>query len=182
MTTMTTDRRRRRPIAIAVLTLCGLGVMIPLAWAGWTIAETRGVTRLGQQGVVLQQSDNDCGLAAMEMAGRALGDTTWTAAALAREIPLSRQGVSMLALRDFAQRHGVEAAGWNLRPRDLPGVQCPAIAFIDGHHYVFVERVTSEAVVLEDPALGRVQMPLATFAHRWTGDILLFGRCAGGVR
>jgi len=111
--------------------------------------------------------------------GQALG-TGWTAAQLADEIPLGPRGASMLALQQFAERHGVKAVGWKLDARELTMIRLPAIAFVDGHHYVVVTSVDADRVVMHDPGAGRLQLPTRAFARRWHGEILTFERAGKG--
>ena len=166
-----TGVNRSRVLACAIV----CGVIVTPAATAWLATADRGsgVILLGTDGVVFQRASNDCGLAAMEMVGRALG-AGWTSSDLAREIPLSARGTSMLALRDFAFRHGVNATGWKLAFSDLSTIRLPAIAFVDGHHYVVVTSVDADGADIQDPAAGRVRWPARTLARRWRGEILTF--------
>jgi ATP-binding cassette, subfamily B, bacterial CvaB/MchF/RaxB len=165
-------RRSARP-AIAIVSAAGVLVLTLVTLAVTEARRTSGTVRLGTDGIVFQRQANDCGLAAMEMVGRALG-AGWTPAQLAGEIPLSERGASMLALQQFAERHGVKATGWQLNLRELTTIRPPAIAFVDGHHYVVLTSVDADRVIVEDPGTGRLQMPVRTFARHWRGEVLTF--------
>ena len=80
----------------------------------------------------------------------------------------------MLALRDTAARHGLEATGWRLGWTDLGSIRFPAIAFVDGHHFVVVLGAGSSRVELADPARGRLRLTRRAFERRWRGEVLTF--------
>jgi ABC-type bacteriocin/lantibiotic exporter with double-glycine peptidase domain len=58
--------------------------------------------------VVKQRDRTDCGLAALAMIGGAWGQS-WTLTELAQEVPPTKHGVRLGALRDHARSHGLVA-------------------------------------------------------------------------
>jgi ABC-type bacteriocin/lantibiotic exporter with double-glycine peptidase domain len=51
----------------------------------------------------------------------------------------------------------------------------PAIASVNGDHFVVVRRVAADGVLeVDDPAIGRLHWPLAAFRRAWAGLVLVF--------
>jgi len=177
-------RRCRRPVAVASL-VGAVGVTVALVLIGAQVA-TRpmlitqfaaslgGVERLGTDGVVRQQTDRDCGVAALATVlthfGRPVDIERLTAL-----LNPGAEGVSMLDLQRGAERLGLGATGWRLTPAQLGAGPLPAIVLIDGHHWVVVTGVEADgAVLISDPARGRLRMRADAFARRWQGYALRF--------
>ena len=137
------------------------------------VAAITGVEALGFDGVVRQRGRSDCGAAALAMV-LASFDRPVPVELLEDELPIGPRGTSMLALRDSAARHGLEATGWRVSWAHLASVPLPAIAFVDGDHFVVVLRADASMVELADPSRGRLRLSRRAFARRWRGEILTF--------
>jgi len=124
--------------------------------------------------VALQKHANDCGPAALQMilAGHGiecgLADLTST-------LHLTSRGTSMQNLRLASAGLGVPAKSWSVRPKDLPHVPLPAIAFIRQRHFIVIRKFIAPGVLeVDDPALGRLHWPLGAFQRVWSGETLVF--------
>jgi len=136
------------------------------------VASLSGVERLGAQGVVRQQTDRDCGVAALAMVLTHFGRPA-SLEQLTALLDPGPEGVSMLDLKYGAERLGLRATGWRLTLDQLGAGPLPAIVLVDGHHWVVVTAVEIDgAVLISDPARGRLRMRADTFARRWRGDTL----------
>ncbi len=171
-------KQRRRAAALAIALLLSLPAGLAVVARRRLDSPERfvralGGEYLGRAGVVLQQAENDCGAAAMKMIfdhhGIERPLATWNAALIDHP-----RGSSMLRMRDLARACGLEAEGWRVAERDLPAVPLPAIALVDSHHYVVLERIEADAVIYADPALGRVRMNRSLFLRKSGGRMLLF--------
>jgi hypothetical protein len=138
---------------------------------GWL----RGVDSLEEMGLVRQQSSNDCGVACLQMVFRARGMDV-PAARLRAETATTERGTSLLELKRVAEAHGLATSSWRLKSESLKKIPLPAIAFVDGDHYVVIERIENDhQVIVLDPAGGRLRYELSAFAQRWRGEILILG-------
>jgi ABC-type bacteriocin/lantibiotic exporter with double-glycine peptidase domain len=82
----------------------------------------------------------------------------------------------MLGLKRAVEAHGLRASAWRLAPQDLRKVPLPAVAFVEGDHFVVVESVTLDGRVnVLDPARGRLRYPPEAFNQHWLGQTLVFG-------
>jgi len=137
-------------------------------------SEPRGVSFLGREDVILQQSQNDCGLAALAMLGRAIG-TPIDLAELRRTVSVGRTGLTMLSLREIADAYGVTTEGVYADPLEGPELPTPWIAHLRTGvgHYVVVERYEGLQWTVADPTRGRVQYSEAAFRRVWSGYALV---------
>lgn len=134
-----------------------------------------GAEYLGEDGVIRQRTAYDCGVVCLQMALRMQGITT-TLENLRRIAHTTEAGTSMLGLKRAAEAYGVTVSTWRLASEDLAKSPMPAIAFVDGDHFVLIESIGRDGKVnVLDPARGRLRYPAQTFNERWHGQTLLFG-------
>ena len=134
----------------------------------------RGARFVGTAGVELQERGNDCGPACLKavLAGRGIERSLPYLRLASGTTPL---GTSMHRLRVTAGRLGVDARSWTIRDGDLAVLPLPAIAFVNGDHFVVVRRFAAEGVLeVDDPAVGRLHWPLRSFRRAWAGHVLVF--------
>ena len=128
----------------------------------------------GVEGVILQNSGNSCGLAALTMILEYHGIKI-SKGEMERKARLAPQGVSMLALKDLAQSFGLQATGWRLHFGDLKRVSFPAILFVENRHFVVLDSVGGgEVLFVRDPAIGRMKIPRRVLMNGWKGETLVF--------
>jgi ABC-type bacteriocin/lantibiotic exporter with double-glycine peptidase domain len=134
-----------------------------------------GAEYLGEEGVIRQRTAYDCGIVCLQMALRARGIGA-TQEALREIARTTEAGTSMLGLKRAAEAYGVTVSAWRLASQDLPKIPLPAIAFVEGNHFVVIESVARDGhVQVLDPARGRLRYPNKAFNERWRGQTLLFG-------
>lgn len=94
----------------------------------------------------------------------------------------SRDGVDAARLLRTARGYGLAARAVRVTipwhegtpdPAPLSGLRLPAIAHLADGHFVVLERVRGDQVIVVDPALGRFPWQLAELAPRLSGVMLL---------
>lgn len=126
------------------------------------------------KGVVLQAHGNDCGPASLKMILADHG-VEYSLPDLTAKLRLNVHGTSLRQLRLAAERLGVPAKSWLVRPEDLPQVPLPAIAFVSRNHFVVIRRfIAFNVLEVDDPALGKLQWPVRSFQRIWSGETLVF--------
>jgi predicted double-glycine peptidase/CRP-like cAMP-binding protein len=119
-----------------------------------------------------QQGASDCGAACIVMVGKYWG----------KELNINRLRELAYVSRDGASLKGlvnaVEKIGFNCRPvkaslARLANQKLPAIAHWQGNHYIVVFEITSQHVIVCDPAIGQRKLTHAEFSQGWTDFCLL---------
>ncbi|MFK0025226.1 ATP-binding cassette domain-containing protein [Streptomyces sp. NPDC090798] len=131
---------------------------------------------------VPQMEEYDCGAACLAVVLSAHG----------RHVPLhelrevcgvGRDGVTAAAIVRAAGEYGLRGAGRRVRLQTDAGVDVrplrelplPAVAFVNGNHFVVLEGVTRRGkVAVNDPAGGRSTLDPAEFARSFSGIVLTF--------
>lgn len=136
-------------------------------------AKWRGARYVGEP-AVRQQTFNDCGAACLKMVLSAHAIDR-DLAALKLAVATRDAGTSLRELRLAAEREGLHARSWKLAGADLVRAPLPAIAYVNGDHFVVVRRLVDPATLeVDDPALGRLHWPLRSFRASWSGETLVF--------
>lgn len=120
-----------------------------------------------------QRENMDCGAACLRMIHRYYGHplTHRFAVRLAR---VSRYGTSLFDLAQAAERLGYTATGVQVEDwAGLRSLDLPAIAHVDGEHYVVVWRIGRRNITIGDPAHGRQRIGRDEFLERFGGALLL---------
>lgn len=131
----------------------------------------RGMRRRRRVPVVLQASRSECGLACLAMVLDHHGCHV-PMPELRAQCPTGRDGLSAGVLSRTAGRFGMTAKGYKATPQALAQLPVPLIAHWGSDHFVVIERVTSWAVDVVDPRLGRRRLPIDD-AHAGLGRALL---------
>ena len=79
----------------------------------------------------------------------------------------------MLSLRTMAEAKGLGTEGWLLRFEDLRKITLPAIAFVNGNHYVVVDSISEKGAVFVRDARGVKQYSEEKFLQAWHGETLV---------
>lgn len=144
----------------------------PRRFSAWRV----GGDFAGTEGVVLQDKRNNCGPAALQMAFEHFGIAS-TVKEIEEQVKLTERGSSMLALKEMAERRGLNAEGWRLTMGDLLAAAKPCIVFINGDHFALVDSVNNTGeVFLRDPARGKLRIPMMKFPALWSGETLVLKR------
>ncbi|HUC10500.1 MAG TPA: C39 family peptidase [Stellaceae bacterium] len=89
---------------------------------------------------------------------------------------ISQTGFSLLDIKRYLQRHGMDSNGYRAPLSKLEEVRLPAIVLLDVrgyHHFVVLEGVGNGRVLLADPANGMRSEPIGRFEAEWTGIFFL---------
>ncbi len=128
---------------------------------------------LGEEGVIFQKGEDDCGIAALKM----ILDHYHIKCSY-EEISenVGRDKYSdMLSLKEFAELKGLRTEGWRFNQRNVKKMKVPAIALVDNNHFVVLSEIAEEGNVLVlDPARGKLSYSQSGFASIWNGEALIF--------
>ena len=129
---------------------------------------------LGQEGVVLQDKQNNCGPATLKMILEHHGLVV-SLRELNRRTNLTANGSSLLALKEAAESFGLHAEGLLMKPEDLCHAALPAVLFVAGRHFVVLDSVDSGGhLYVRDPEIGRMKIPSQRLVDIWKGEALVF--------
>jgi hypothetical protein len=125
---------------------------------------------LGWQGVKRQEKDNTCGLAVLSLLLSWAG-VERSEAVLAREVTLSKQGISLFDWQELAKKHGIQGQWLRVAGHSLPDMPMPLVAQIKdpNGHFVLVQRVYNGHVLFSDPNAGLMLYSVSEFFKVWTG-------------
>lgn len=139
--------------------------------------------------VVMQQYDYSCGAASMATLLRYYFQDDVTEKAVLQDIiaqltdsefeERKRKGLSLLDLKNYAERRGYQAAGVELRVSALPQLTGPILVYLEtgGYkHFAILRGIREDRILLADPWRGNVRMPVARFTDEWPGIALVLGK------
>jgi uncharacterized protein len=89
---------------------------------------------------------------------------------------ISKSGFSLLDMKKYLDRRGIDSAGFRAPLAKLQEVRLPAIVLINvrGYrHFVVLEGIRNGRVLLSDPANGSRTEQLGVFQAQWTGVFFL---------
>jgi ATP-binding cassette subfamily B protein RaxB len=114
---------------------------------------------------------NECGLVCLAAISEYFrGEFTLTD--IRRHAGHGGRGETMLTLRNVAERMGLASRALRLQPRDLHKLTKPAVLHWDMNHFVVLEGVSRQGIVVMDPAAGRVMVSWAEVDRAFTGVAL----------
>ncbi|HBC07536.1 MAG TPA: hypothetical protein DC046_08135, partial [Rhodospirillaceae bacterium] len=131
----------------------------------------------------LQYQTTECGVAALAMIlahhGRCVPLED-----IRRVTGVSRDCLHAGDMVRAGRHYGLESAAFSREPEALRRMAFPFVAHLRFIHFVVVEGMTSDRVLVNDPACGRSEIPIETFHEGFTGIVLTFrpgpGFKAGG--
>lgn len=162
-------------VAAVVATTIALGASGLLTWRD-------------QQGskCVAQSRDYSCGAASLAALIRLCFQDDVSEHQVLREIfadrspeqlaTLEKQGLSMLDMKEAANRMGYQAIGLKLDLQTLHHVEWPMIVHLqrgEWQHFAVLRRLADDQVYLSDPSRGNVQVSVDRFAAEWNGIAML---------
>jgi uncharacterized protein len=89
---------------------------------------------------------------------------------------ISETGFSLLDIKKYLARHGLDSNGYRGPLEKLEEVKLPAIVLLNVlgyHHFVVLEGIENGRVLLADPANGMRSEPLGVFEKEWSGIFFL---------
>lgn len=95
-----------------------------------------------------------------------------------------RKGLSLLDLKQYAQRRGYQAAGVKLELGALPELRGPVLVYLKKEgfkHFAVLRGIRGSRVFLADPARGNVRESFDEFGQAWPGIALVLGKKGFGT-
>jgi uncharacterized protein len=89
---------------------------------------------------------------------------------------ISESGFSLLDIKRYLQRHGLDSNGYRAPLAKLVQVRLPAIVLLNvrGYrHFVVLEGIENRRALLADPANGMRSEPIGVFESEWSGIFFL---------
>lgn len=89
---------------------------------------------------------------------------------------ISESGFSLLDIKHYLERRGLESNGFRAPLTKLEEVRLPAIVLLNvrGYrHFVVLEGIENNRVLLSDPANGMRSEPIGVFEAEWSGVFFL---------
>ena len=126
--------------------------------------------------IVRQQDEKDCGVCSLLSIIRYYKGNV-PLEQLRLDARTNNEGTTALNLVLASQKYGFDAIGMKVENvKDIK--RLPAIAHLNlkkGYsHYVVIEKVTKDKIILMDPAKGKVVKFLWEFQKEWSGVVLIF--------
>ena len=121
----------------------------------------------------LQYQTTECGVAALAMILAHHG----------RYVPMedvrqmtgvSRDCLNAGDLVRAGRQYGLETKAYRREPDSLRNMSFPFVAHLSFIHFVVVEGMTSDMVLVNDPAVGRGEIPIEKFNEIYTGIVITF--------
>jgi Peptidase C39 family len=114
----------------------------------------------------------DCGPKALQIAAEKLGVKT-SVSELRRSAGTTSEGTSLAGLEKAAKSAGLKAESLQVDKDALAQIQTPAVAWLDGNHFVALLEVGRGSATLHDPNDGKEkEMPLGELLSRSGGIVL----------
>ena len=135
-------------------------------------------TQTEEAGKPLSESA-DCGPRALLLLGEKLGVRT-DLATLKQKAGITEKGTSLQGLADAIQAVGLKSEGVQLSREELARARMPAIAWVNGNHYLCVGEikggVEGTAVIRDPNQMGDETIPLERLLRMSSGYLLLIHR------
>jgi ABC-type bacteriocin/lantibiotic exporter with double-glycine peptidase domain len=101
-------------------------------------------------------------------------DTPVSLAELEHTVIRSDKGATMFDLSEAAQAYHVKATGYRTSMSALRWLRFPAIAYVRRNHFIIIDAVTTNHLLIRDPSIGELLMEQSEFLAIWQGEILIF--------
>lgn len=121
--------------------------------------------------VILQTQAAECALACLAMVANHHGYDI-DLASLRQRYSVSLKGATLLQLIRMAEPLGFASRPLRLDLEHLPKLQLPAILHWDFNHFVVLAEVKENFAIINDPARGRLKMPISEVSKHFTGVAL----------
>ncbi len=118
-----------------------------------------------------QSEATECGLACLATVAAHHGLRT-DLRALRQRFPVSLKGATLAQLMRHAAQLRFAPRALRCEPADFARLRLPAILHWNLDHFVVLERVVRDGIVIVDPARGRVRVPAADASKSFTGVAL----------
>lgn len=124
--------------------------------------------------VIMQMEATECGAASLSMILAYYGK--WLPLAQVRyDCGVSRDGSSMHDVAMAANNYGLHTKAYSIEMlEDLDSVPLPCIAHWDFEHFVVITGIRNGKIFINDPARGKIKMPIKEADESLTGVVLTF--------
>ena len=124
--------------------------------------------------VIMQMEASECGAASLAMILAYHGK--WLPLGQVRyDCGVSRDGSSLRNISLAARNYGLQTKGYSIdSPDDLKELPLPCIAHWNFEHFVVITGVGRDKVFINDPARGKVKVPMQEADEALTGVVLTF--------
>ena len=149
---------------------------------------------LRDRNVVIQRFDYSCGAGALATLMRYyFGDNVSEEGILIAILGEMNQdeindreknGLSLLDLKNCAEKMGYQATGVKLNYASLPKLKGPVLIHLerkDYRHFAVLKGVQGDRIYLADPSRGNIRMSVQRFAKEWSGIALVLGKREFGL-
>jgi ABC-type bacteriocin/lantibiotic exporter with double-glycine peptidase domain len=117
---------------------------------------------------VLQMEVAECGAAVLAIMLEYYGSNV-NLEKIREQLGCSSNGTSAFELVELAKQYKLQAYGACLTLDELRIYDHPIIVFWEFNHFLVVEYFNDDTVFVNDPAYGRMRIPLEEFSKRYTG-------------
>lgn len=121
--------------------------------------------------VVLQTEVAECGLACLTAVAGYHGYHS-DLRTMRQQYSLSQKGLTMADIVRFANHLNLTSRALRLDLADLPNLRTPCILHWDLNHFVVLKEVSSDGIVIMDPAVGNRKIPMEEVSQKFTGIAL----------
>jgi len=121
--------------------------------------------------MVLQIEAAECGLACLAMISQYYGHRI-DLATLRQRFPISLRGVTLKSLGGVAALLKLSGRPLKVEMESLDKLTCPCVLHWDMNHFVVLESVSRNKLVIHDPAVGVRSMSYGEFSTHFTGIAL----------
>lgn len=122
---------------------------------------------------VEQHDETDCGAACLAMITAYHGNPVGVAR-LRDLANVDADGANMWSVAQAGEALGFHTRGLQLSYEALCELQLPAIVHWQGYHYIVLYEADAAKVVVGDPGIALLKMPVEEFKRGWTGRALEF--------
>jgi ATP-binding cassette subfamily B protein RaxB len=127
--------------------------------------------------VILQAEAAECGMACLAMILGYYGHQI-DLGTLRRRYSISLKGATLRNLMVMADEMGLATRALRLELKDLSRLHLPCMLHWGMNHFVVLERVRPNSIIIHDPARGRRTVPLKEVSNEFTGVALEFSPTA----
>lgn len=112
----------------------------------------------------------DCGPTCLRMVAKHYGKS-FSLQYLREQCSIDRQGVTLLAINQAAEKMGFRTRAMKLSFEDLQEIHLPSIVHWGQNHFVVVYKINNKNVWVADPGIGNVKYTHEEFLKKWISTV-----------
>ena len=171
---------KQKKIIAAIVFIVSIALLIAICWflqsphAGKKISDWMvDGEYLGNKGVVLQATSNECGPCALKMIFEYY-NISLSLKDIEKGTDLTQNGSSMFTLKKFAELKGLKVDGWQYTLEDFMHSSFPSILYVNNNHFIVADSMRQDTVYIRNPAIGRMKIEKNKLCKIWEGETLVF--------